>query len=263
MVEVVGVRFKESGKVYYFNPQGLDLNLGDFCIVEIEKGLGFGEVVAETKMLGEKEVIQPLRKVLRKANEEDYAQLKENKKKEREARALCLKKIENLELGMKLVRAKYNFDRSKIVFYFTADSRVDFRELVKELAHNLKVRIELRQIGVRDEAKMLGGFGSCGHPLCCAAFLKNFEPVSLRMVKEQNLALDSFKLSGLCGRLRCCLKYEYEAYKKMRKGLPKAGQKVKIKKKSGKVIEVNILKKTAILEFEDGKRKEVPAEELE
>ena len=262
MIEVVGVRFKDSGKAYYFNPQGLDLSLGDPCVVGVERGLEFGEVVAETRMLEDKEVIRPLRKVLRKANKEDYAQLKENKKKEEEARAFCLRKIEDLELDMKLVRSKYNFDRSKIIFYFTSDSRVDFRELVRELAHHLRVRIELRQIGVRDEAKMLGGFGSCGRPLCCASFLKDFAPVSLRIVKEQHLALDSFKLSGLCGRLMCCLKYEHAAYKKMGKGLPRVGQKVKLKKKSGKVTEVNILKRSVTVEFEDGKRKEMPLEEL-
>lgn len=262
MVEVVGIRFKETNRVYYFNPQDLDLNKGDWCVVETAEGQALGEVFNETKMVKKNEVRQPLRKILRKVQSEDYKQLAENKKMEEEACTFCLREIRKCKLAMKLVKAKYNFDRSKIIFYFTANTKVDFRELVKRLAAHLKIRIELRQIGVRDEARILGGFGCCGYPLCCTTFLKDFGPVSVHMAKEQGLSLDSSKTSGLCGRLMCCLKYEYETYHKGVKKLPAVGSELTFNKEVGKVIDVNVLKESVILKFENGKKVEVPAKEL-
>lgn len=212
MLTVVGIRFKKAGKIYYFDPEGIDLKSGDFAIVETSRGLEFGEVVVGPKQVEEDDVIQPLKKVIRKAGEEDCQKILENRQKEEEAFDIGLQKIEEHGLEMKLVDVEYTFDRSKIIFYFTADGRVDFRELVKDLAAVFRTRIELRQIGVRDEAKMIGGLGPCGRVLCCHTFLGEFEPVSIRMAKDQNLSLNPTKISGVCGRLMCCLRYESEAY---------------------------------------------------
>jgi cell fate regulator YaaT (PSP1 superfamily) len=209
---VAGIRFKKAGKIYYFDPDGNEPKSGDFAIVETSRGLEFGEVVVAPKEVAEDEVIQPLKKVIRMAAEEDCQKILENRQKEEEAFDLALQKIQEHGLEMKLVDVEYTFDRSKIIFYFTADGRVDFRDLVKDLAAVFRTRIELRQIGVRDEAKMIGGLGPCGRVLCCHTFLGEFEPVSIRMAKDQNLSLNPTKISGVCGRLMCCLRYESDAY---------------------------------------------------
>lgn len=209
---VAGIRFKKAGKIYYFDPDGNELTPGAFAIVETSRGLEFGEVVVAPKEVGEDEVVQPLKKVVRMAAEEDCQKILENRQKEEEAFDLALQKIQEHGLDMKLVDVEYTFDRSKIIFYFTADGRVDFRDLVKDLAAVFRTRIELRQIGVRDEAKMIGGLGPCGRVLCCHTFLGEFEPVSIRMAKDQNLSLNPTKISGVCGRLMCCLRYESDAY---------------------------------------------------
>ncbi|MGE5529396.1 MAG: stage 0 sporulation family protein [Patescibacteria group bacterium] len=213
MPTVVGVRFKHAGKIYYFDPGGLDLSPGNQVVVETVRGLEFGIVMTGPKEVGEKEVTQPLKRVLRTATPEDLAQVEENRQRERRAFGVFQEKVAHRGLDMKLVDIEYTFDRSKIIFYFTADGRVDFRELVKDLASVFRTRIELRQIQVRDEAKMLGGLGPCGRPLCCATFLGDFEPVSIKMAKEQNLSLNPTKISGICGRLMCCLRFECESYR--------------------------------------------------
>ncbi|MDW7684711.1 MAG: stage 0 sporulation family protein [Bacillota bacterium] len=216
MQTVVGIRFKKAGKIYYFDPAEYELTPGSFAIVETSRGLEFGEAVTAPKQVSDDEVIQPLKKVIRAASEEDCQKILENRQKEEEAFELGLKKIQEHNLDMKLVDVEFTFDRSKIIFYFTADGRIDFRELVKDLAAVFRTRIELRQIGVRDEAKMIGGLGPCGRVLCCHTFLGEFEPVSIRMAKDQNLSLNPTKISGVCGRLMCCLRYESDAYEMAR-----------------------------------------------
>ncbi|NLN06166.1 MAG: stage 0 sporulation family protein [Firmicutes bacterium] len=212
MQKVVGIRFKKAGKIYYFDPEEMELPAGSFAIVETSRGLEFGEVVVAPRMVPDEEVVQPLKKVIRVATEEDCQQILENRQKEEEALKICLEKIREHGLDMKLVDVEYTFDRSKVIFYFTSEGRVDFRELVKDLAAIFRTRIELRQIGVRDEAKMIGGLGPCGRVLCCHTFLGEFEPVSIRMAKDQNLSLNPTKISGVCGRLMCCLRFESDAY---------------------------------------------------
>jgi cell fate regulator YaaT (PSP1 superfamily) len=212
MVEVVGVRFKQAGKVYYFSPGDFKLEKSDKVIVETTRGIEFGELVIPPRQVNEQDLVLPLKQVIRKAGIEDEQILEQNKAKEKEAFQVCLKKITEHHLPMKLVDVEYTFDGNKIIFSFTADGRVDFRELVKDLASVFRTRIELRQIGVRDEAKMIGGVGSCGRVLCCASFLGDFEPVSIRMAKDQKLSLNPTKISGICGRLMCCLKYENDGY---------------------------------------------------
>lgn len=212
MVQVVGVRFKDAGKIYYFTYGELQLVRGDKVIVETVRGLEFGEVVVGPKEVEESEMGESIRSVLRKATDKDFEQVARNREDERKAYEICLQKIEEHKLPMKLVDVEYNFDVSKIIFYFTADGRVDFRQLVKDLAAIFRTRIELRQIGVRDEAKMLGGIGCCGRILCCTSFLGDFDPVSIRMAKEQNLSLNPSKISGVCGRLMCCLRFESNCY---------------------------------------------------
>ncbi len=216
MQTIVGIRFKKAGKIYYFDPDGSAVEPGRFVIVETSRGQEFGEVVVGPRQIREEEVVHPLKKVLRVADEEDCQKILENRQKEEEAFDIGLKKIAEHNLDMKLVDVEFTFDRSKIIFYFTADGRVDFRELVKDLASVFRNRIELRQIGVRDEAKMIGGLGPCGRVLCCHTFLGEFEPVSIRMAKDQNLSLNPTKISGVCGRLMCCLRYESEAYEQAR-----------------------------------------------
>ena len=211
-VEVIGIRFKKVGKVYYFEPNGIKANKGDFAIVDTARGPEFGEVFASNKFVGVSETVPPLRPVIRIATKEDIVHNEDNIKKEKEAFDICLKQIASHELDMKLVDAQYTFDNSKLLFYFTSSGRVDFRELVKDLAAVFRTRIELRQIGIRDEAKLIGGLGACGRPLCCATFLSDFVQVSIKMAKEQGLFLNSSKISGTCGRLMCCLKYEQETY---------------------------------------------------
>lgn len=212
MVRVTGIRFKPAGKVYYFDPGNLEIPQGTNVIVETVRGLEYGKTVIATRQVNEQDVVLPLKKVLRVATREDEIQMEANEKKESEAKEICQKKIEEHQMSMKLVDVEYTFDSSKVIFYFTAEGRVDFRDLVKDLAAVFRTRIELRQIGVRDEAKMLGGIGSCGRVLCCASFLGDFEPVSIRMAKDQNLSLNPTKISGICGRLMCCLKYESDGY---------------------------------------------------
>ncbi|MBR4024324.1 MAG: stage 0 sporulation family protein, partial [Firmicutes bacterium] len=216
MVTVIGVRFKTAGKVYYFDPGSYDLNIGDNVIVETARGTEFGEVSMANTEVEDSEIVAPLKPIIRIATKQDIIKHEENEKKKARAMELCQEKIDNRGLEMKLIDVEYTFDNSKVIFYFTADGRVDFRELVKDLAAVFRMRIELRQIGVRDEAKMLGGIGSCGRPLCCHSWLTDFEPVSIKMAKVQNLSLNPTKISGICGRLMCCLKYENDIYNEMR-----------------------------------------------
>ena len=217
MAEIIGVRFKTVGKVYYFDPVGISLDLGQKVIVETARGIECGEVVIKNRNVTENEIVAPLKPVMRIATEQDIKTIKINKSKEKEAFNICQAKIEKHKLVMKLVDVEYTFDNNKILFYFTADGRVDFRELVKDLASIFRTRIELRQIGVRDESKMLGGLGVCGRPFCCSSFLGEFQPVSIKMAKEQGLSLNPTKISGTCGRLMCCLKYEQDVYEELLK----------------------------------------------
>lgn len=239
--EIVGVRFKSAGKVYYFSPAGKAAKEGDFAIVETARGVEFGEVVVGNKKVGENEIVSPLRNMLRVATKEDINHFEENKKKEKEAFEICQKKIEEHKLDMKLVEVEYTFDNNKLLFYFTAAGRVDFRELVKDLASVFRTRIELRQIGIRDEAKLLGGLGVCGRPLCCTSFLSDFVQVSIKMAKEQNLSLNSSKISGNCGRLMCCLRYEHETYEEEIKKTPPVDSTVSTDDGDGTVTEINPL----------------------
>ena len=242
MTEVVGVKFKEGGNMYYFAPNGLKLSLGENAIVETARGLEYGAVVLANKELDDSEIVSPLKNVVRRATKADDEVYAKNKEKEKEALRICEKKVAEHGLEMQLVDVEYTFDRGKILFYFTADGRVDFRELVKDLASTFRTRIELRQIGVRDEAKMIGGLGICGRPFCCCAFLDDFKPVSVKMAKEQNMSLNPGKISGTCGRLMCCLKYEEEAYRSLWKVTPKVGAQVKTPDGKGTVTEVSLLR---------------------
>lgn len=254
MAEVIGVRFKEVGKVYYFDPQDKKYTEGTKVIVETARGIECGDVAMENKEIADGEIVSPLKTVIRTADENDLRVLEENKQKEKAAFDICLKKIENHKLKMKLVDVEYTFDRSKILFYFTADGRVDFRELVKDLASVFKTRIELRQIGVRDESKVLGGLGVCGRPFCCSSFLGSFQPVTIKMAKEQGLSLSPVKISGTCGRLMCCLKYEQSSYEHLLRVTPKVGAIVDTKEGRGTVIENNLL--TGSLKIKLDKRPE-------
>lgn len=254
MQTVVGVRFKKAGKIYYFSPGLLKLAAGNFVIVETARGLEHGEVVIGPREVPESSIVAPLKTVQRKATPMDEQKIMENEAKEKEAFEICEQKIKSHGLPMNLVDVEYTFDVNKIVFYFTAEGRIDFRELVKDLAAVFRTRIELRQIGVRDEAKMMGGIGCCGRPLCCATFLGDFEPVSIRMAKEQNLSLNPTKISGICGRLMCCLKYESDCYGCCKKITPPTvGRKVVTIDGEGKVVSVNNNKKTATVQLEQGK----------
>lgn len=244
MVTVVGVRFKKAGKIYYFDPSDIEINKNDFVIVETARGIEFGQVVVGPKQVLEEDIVSPLKSVIRIATEEDENRHTENKVKEKEALEVCMEKIQKHNLDMNLVDVEYTFDNNKVIFYFTADGRVDFRELVKDLAAVFKTRIELRQIGVRDEAKMLGGIGPCGRSLCCSTWLGDFEPVSIKMAKDQSLSLNPAKISGICGRLFCCLKYEYDVYAQILQKLPSVGSIVLTPDGEGTVVESNV-----ILEF--------------
>ncbi|MHC1720181.1 MAG: stage 0 sporulation family protein [Clostridiaceae bacterium] len=244
MVTVVGVRFKRAGKIYYFSPAGLDIKKFDKVIVETARGIEFGESVIAPKQIEENQIISPLKNVIRIASEEDVIKNKENKQKEKEAFEICMSKVEEHQLRMKLIDVEYTFDNNKVIFYFTADGRVDFRELVKDLASIFRTRIELRQIGVRDEAKMIGGMGPCGRAMCCSSFLGDFAPVSIKMAKEQSLSLNPAKISGICGRLMCCLNYEQEAYERIRKKLPKIGSVVNTPSGKGEVVANNVIKES-------------------
>ncbi|GAA0079324.1 stage 0 sporulation family protein [Clostridium sp. CTA-5] len=237
MIKVVGVRFKKAGKIYYFDPMDFSVQKGNYVIVETARGIEFGECVIGIKEIRDDEIISPLKPVIRIADEKDIQKHKENKSKEQQALDICLKKIQEHNLKMKLIDVEYTFDNHKVIFYFTADGRIDFRELVKDLATIFKTRIELRQIGVRDEAKMIGGLGPCGRPMCCSSFLGDFASVSIKMAKEQNLSLNPTKISGICGRLMCCLNYEQSTYEDIRKRLPKVGSIVETIDGTGEVIE--------------------------
>lgn len=241
MATVISVRFKEVGKSYYFDPGDIQIKKGDKVIVETARGIECGEVTMEPRDVPEEEIVKPLKKVIRPATEEDIAKAESNRAKEREAYAVCVKKIADHKLDMKLVDVEYTFDGSKLLFYFTADGRVDFRQLVKDLAGVFRTRIELRQIGVRDESKMIGGLGMCGRPFCCSTFLGDFQPVSIKMAKEQGLSLNPVKISGTCGRLMCCLKYEQNAYEHLLKITPKYGAIVQTPEGRGMVIENSLL----------------------
>lgn len=241
MAEVVGIRFKEVGKVYYFDPDSMKFKKGDKAIVETARGVECGEVAMENREVPEEEIVKPLKRIIRAATEADLKIVAENREKEKKAFDICEQKIRAHKLEMKLVDVEYTFDSSKILFYFTADGRVDFRELVKDLAGVFRTRIELRQIGVRDESKMIGGFGICGRPFCCSSFLGDFQPVSIKMAKEQGLSLNPTKISGTCGRLMCCLKYEQEAYEHLLRHTPKIGAVVETREGRGTVLDNNLL----------------------
>lgn len=243
MINVIGVRFRKAGKIYFFDPAGLEIKQGDNVIVETARGIEYGQVVINPRDIEEERVIQPLKPVIRVATEEDDIIERTNKEKEKEAYDICLEKIQKHGLEMKLIDAEYTFDNNKVLFYFTADGRIDFRELVKDLASVFKTRIELRQIGVRDETKILGGIGICGRPLCCHTHLSEFAPVSIKMAKEQNLSLNPTKISGVCGRLMCCLKNEEEAYEELNGKLPNVGDIVTTNDSlKGEVQSVSVLK---------------------
>lgn len=241
MIEVVGIRFKKAGKMYYFDPDGQTLEKDSFAIVETARGIEYGAVVRENTMVPVETIVPPLKKVLRPATAEDAQIVEQNAKRETEAFSICLEKIARLQLDMKLVDVEMTFDRNKLIFYFTSDGRVDFRELVKELAAVFRMRIELRQIGVRDEAKMLNGIGICGRALCCATFLGDFQPVSIKMAKDQNLALNPTKISGICGRLMCCLKYEEDVYEELNQKLPFVGDIISTPDGTGEILSTNVL----------------------
>lgn len=245
MIKVIGVRFRRAGKVYFFDPGELEINKGDHVIVETARGVEFGSVVLGLREVEEDMVIQPLKPVLRVATADDVRREERNREKEKEALAICLEKVQKHGLEMKLIDAEYTFDNNKVLFYFTADGRVDFRELVKDLASVFKTRIELRQIGVRDETKILGGVGICGRVLCCHSYLSDFAPVSIKMAKEQNLSLNPSKISGTCGRLMCCLKNEEETYEYLNSKLPNVGDYVTAEDGTkGEVHSVNVLRQT-------------------
>ncbi len=254
MIEVIGVRFKSVGKIYYFAPNGIQFKKGEFAVVDTVRGTEMGEVMLPNRDVAEEMVVSPLKPVIRKANNNDFKKLEEIKKKQQKAMSVCREKIAQHKLDMNLVDVEYTFDENKILFYFTADGRVDFRELVKSLASVFKTRIELRQIGVRDEAKMLGGIGVCGRPVCCNAFLGDFQPVSIKMAKEQNLSLNPTKISGTCGRLMCCLKYEQSTYEEMLKFVPRVDAVVKTPDGKGVVVENNVLGGTIKVKIEDDER---------
>jgi cell fate regulator YaaT (PSP1 superfamily) len=263
MYSVVGVRFKKAGKIYYFDPIDLPIEKENAVIVETARGVEYGKVVIGKKTVRENDVVLPLKKVIRIADHSDASLVEENKKAAKDAFQICQDKIKDHNLKMKLVDVEYTFDRNKIIFYFTAEGRVDFRELVKDLASIFRTRIELRQIGVRDEAKMLGGIGPCGRILCCSSFLGDFEPVSIKMAKDQNLSLNPTKISGLCGRLMCCLKYEHDNYESAKDSLPTVGSHVITSFGGGKVLGLNINERTAKVQlFELGKSLDLPFDDV-
>ncbi|MBI4181162.1 MAG: stage 0 sporulation family protein [Chloroflexi bacterium] len=262
MAEIVGVRFKRAGKLYYFDPAGIDLKVSDDVIVETARGLELGHVVITPEQVLASEVAKPLKSVVRKATTEDIKRTQELAAKEREALAECSKLIAQFHLPMKLLSAEYNLEGNRLTVHFSAAERIDFRELVRELSNRLKVRVELRQTGPRDEAKLIGGCGQCGRQLCCSSFLDEFCPVSIRMAKEQDLPLNPMKISGVCGRLMCCLVYENEQYRQMKGKLPKKGQRVSTTQGTAKVIGSNPLRETVLVELENETSVELPLSEI-
>ena len=254
MIKVIGVRFRQAGKIYNFSPADFQVKVGDHVIVETARGIEYGSVVQGIREVADDKVIMPLKSVIRIATEEDDKRAIENNEKEKKAFKICKEKIAKHGLEMKLIETEYTFDNNKVLFYFTADGRIDFRELVKDLASVFKTRIELRQVGVRDETKMLGGIGICGRPLCCNTYLSEFIPVSIKMAKEQSLSLNPTKISGICGRLMCCLKNEQEAYEELNSNLPDIGEKVKtFDGFKGEVVSVNVLRQKVkiVVEVDD------------
>ena len=257
MVKVIGVRFRQAGKIYNFDPLDFKIEVGNHVIVETARGIEYGKVVQSVQEKNEEDVIMPLKPVIRVATEEDDKIAKQNKDKEKKALFICKEKIKKHGLEMKLIDTEYTFDNNKVLFYFTADGRIDFRELVKDLASVFKTRIELRQVGVRDETKMLGGIGICGRPLCCSTYLSEFIPVSIKMAKEQNLSLNPTKISGICGRLMCCLKNEQEAYEYLNSNLPNVGETVKtFDGLKGEVKSVNVLRQKVKIVIEQNDERE-------
>lgn len=251
MIKIVGVRFKNAGKIYYFDPVELELEKNMDVVVETARGLEYGTIVVCPKEIDESELVSPLKPIIRVATDEDRQVYIENKEKAKETFELCQQKIKEHDLNMFLIDCEYTFDRNKLIFYFTAEGRIDFRELVKDLASIFKTRIELRQIGVRDEAKSIGGLGPCGRKLCCSTWLGDFQPVSIKMAKEQSLSLNPTKISGICGRLFCCLKYEHDVYAEAIDAMPVVGALVKVDESKGKIIEVNPLLEQVRIEFND------------
>ena len=266
MIKVIGVRFRQAGKIYNFSPADFQVKVGDHVIVETARGIEYGSVVQGIREVADDKVIMPLKSVIRIATEEDDKKAIENNEKEKKAFKICKEKIAKHGLEMKLIDTEYTFDNNKVLFYFTADGRIDFRELVKDLASVFKTRIELRQVGVRDETKMLGGIGICGRPLCCNTYLSEFIPVSIKMAKEQSLSLNPTKISGICGRLMCCLKNEQEAYEELNSNLPDIGEKVKtFDGFKGEVVSVNVLRQKVkiVVEVDDEREiKEYAIDEL-
>ena len=262
MTEIVGIRFKKAGKVYYFDPAGIDLEANDYVVVKTTRGLELGYVIIAPRQVLVNEVTTPLKPVVRKAEPEDIRRAQELEEKEEEALTECGKLSAKLNLSMKLLSAEYNLDGNRLTFYFSAEERIDFRELVRELTNRFKVRVELRQVGPRDQAKFVGGFGRCGRPLCCMSFLREFVPVSIKMAKEQNLPLNPMKISGVCGRLLCCLVYESEQYRTMKEELPEEGQQVSTAMGVATVIGNNPLKKTVLVELDSEVTVELPLSEI-
>lgn len=262
MIKIVGVRFKNAGKIYYFDPVDFEIEKNIDVVVETARGLEYGKIVVGPKEIEEEKLISPLKPIIRIATEEDKVIYRENKEKAKETFEICQQKIKEHGLTMFLIDCEYTFDRNKLIFYFTAEGRIDFRELVKDLASIFKTRIELRQIGVRDEAKSIGGLGTCGRKLCCSSWLGDFQPVSIKMAKDQSLSLNPTKISGICGRLFCCLKYEHDVYVEAIEKMPVVGSVVKVENQKGKVIEVNPLLEQIKIEFNDKTIKTCLAEEV-
>ena len=262
MIKIVGVRFKNAGKIYYFDPVDFEIEKNIDVVVETARGLEYGKIVVGPKEIEEEKLISPLKPIIRIATEEDKAIYRENKEKAKETFEICQQKIKEHGLTMFLIDCEYTFDRNKLIFYFTAEGRIDFRELVKDLASIFKTRIELRQIGVRDEAKSIGGLGTCGRKLCCSSWLGDFQPVSIKMAKDQSLSLNPTKISGICGRLFCCLKYEHDGYVEAIEKMPVVGSVVKVENQKGKVIEINPLLEQIKIEFNDKTIKTCLAEEV-
>ena len=262
MIKIVGVRFKNAGKIYYFDPVDFEIEKNIDVVVETARGLEYGKIVVGPKEIEEEKLISPLKPIIRIATEEDKAIYRENKEKAKETFEICQQKIKEHGLTMFLIDCEYTFDRNKLIFYFTAEGRIDFRELVKDLASIFKTRIELRQIGVRDEAKSIGGLGTCGRKLCCSSWLGDFQPVSIKMAKDQSLSLNPTKISGVCGRLFCCLKYEHDVYVEAIEKMPVVGSVVKVENQKGKVIEINPLLEQIKIEFNDKTIKTCLAEEV-
>lgn len=257
MEKIIEVRIREYGPLAYARAEGEDFKSGEYIILELDRGLDYASVIAALAPCSKSPEAKLIKKVVRRMTPDDLKQVEKNREKSKEAFSACLSKIKEHKLTMKLVGAEYSFDASKIIFYFTAEGRVDFRNLVKGLAKLFKVRIELKQIGVRDEARLFGGIGSCGRKLCCATFLKSFEPVSIKMAKEEGLPLNPPKISGICGRLLCCLGYEYEVYRQLIKELPRQGERINTAQGKGRVVSVNLFKRSVAVELEDGRKIEV------